>query len=69
MNTSVCPSDMTVERWSLDTSLPQLSAGEIVESLTRWEGMEDTIVLFQDMIRMEKGTYYICQCTIHINDH
>ena len=35
-------------------SLPQLSATEVVESLGRWQGMEDTIVTFDEMIKSEK---------------
>lgn len=42
-----CDTDMT-------GSLPQLSATEVVESLGRWQGMEDTIVTFDEMIKSEK---------------
>ena len=34
---------------------PQLSAGELVESLSKWDGMEDITSLFEHMVQREKG--------------
>lgn len=31
-------------------SLPQLNAQEVVDALSRWDGMEDTIALFSDLL-------------------
>ena len=44
-----------LEQRSLAGSLPQLSATEIVESLCRWEGMDDTAAVFDELIRSERG--------------
>ena len=33
------------------SSLPQLNAHEVVEALSKWAGMEDTISLFNDLIK------------------
>ena len=31
-------------------SLPQLNAQEVVDALSRWDGMEDTTALFSDLL-------------------
>lgn len=33
------------------SGIPQLNAREVVEALGKWEGMEDTISLFSDLIK------------------
>ena len=35
--------------------LPRLSAKEIVESLNRWEGVEEIAALFKDAVEAENG--------------
>ena len=35
--------------------LPNLTASEVVEALGKWEGMEDTIVLFKEQLEAENG--------------
>ena len=35
--------------------LPNLTASEVVEALSKWEGMEDTIVLFKEQLEKEHG--------------
>lgn len=35
--------------------LPNLTAGEMVEALSKWEGMEDTIGLFKEQLEAENG--------------
>ncbi len=49
--------DLRTERgWSLqNSSLPEMSASELVNELGQWDGMEDTITLFQGILRTEKG--------------
>ena len=37
--------------------LPNLTANEVVEALNKWEGMEDTIVLFKEQLEEENGEY------------
>ena len=38
------------------SGFPQLNAREVVEALGKWEGMEDTISLFADLVK-ENSTY------------
>lgn len=35
--------------------LPNLTASEVVEALSKWEGMEDTIDLFKEQLEKENG--------------
>lgn len=35
--------------------LPNLTASEVVEALGKWEGMEETIVLFKEQLEAENG--------------
>ena len=35
--------------------LPNLTANEVVEALGKWEGMEETIVLFKEQLETENG--------------
>ena len=43
---------------TLDTTgLPNLTAREVVEALTKWEGMEDTIALFKEKLEAESGEF------------
>ena len=37
------------------TGLPNLLASEVVEALSKWEGMEDTVVLFKEQLEAENG--------------
>jgi hypothetical protein len=32
-------------------NLPQLNAQEVVDALSKWDGMEDTIALFNDLLK------------------
>ena len=41
--------------WSQRTSHPQLSLSEAVETLSHWEGAEDTIALLQERLKGERG--------------
>ena len=43
------------KQWSLGSNLPQLSAIEVVDTLSKWEGVEETITLFGDMIKDEQS--------------
>lgn len=40
---------------TLTAGLPNLTASEVVEALSKWEGMEDTIVLFKEQLEAENG--------------
>ena len=52
------------------SSLPQLSAREVVDALSQWDGMEDTVSLFTDLLRESSGIYtaasvpLLCVCVI-----
>ena len=35
----------------MGSSLPQLNGQEVVDALGKWEGMEDTIALFADLVK------------------
>ena len=37
--------------------MPHLPAQDVVEELCKWDGMEETIALFEDIVAKEKGTY------------
>ena len=47
--------DSAAKQWSLGSNLPQLSATEVVDTLSKWEGVEETITLFDDMIKAEQS--------------
>ena len=40
-----------VESRLVGSNLPQLNAQEVVDALSKWDGMEDTIALFNDLIK------------------
>ena len=40
---------------TLTAGLPNLTASEVVEALSKWEGMEDTMVLFKEQLEAENG--------------
>ena len=46
------------------SGFPQLNAREVVEALGKWEGMEDTISLFSDLIR-DNSMYTPIHCKFH----
>ena len=52
---------------TLTAGLPNLTASEVVEALSKWEGMEDTIVLFKEQLEAENGWSHshISFCSIH----
>ena len=52
MNTSYC--QHTLAWWSHGSG-PQLTCTEAVESLKRWEGVEGTVLLFNDLLKEEQG--------------
>lgn len=39
------------EGQAVGSALPQLNAQEVVDALGKWEGMEDTISLFADLVK------------------
>lgn len=41
--------------WYVGPSIPHLPAEDVVEVLSKWDGMEDTIALFDEIIQKEKG--------------
>ena len=45
------------------SGVPQLNAQEVVEALGKWEGMEDTISLFSDLI---KDNSTLIQCSVDV---
>ena len=47
---------------TLDAGLPNLTAREVVEALTKWEGMEDTIGLFKEELEAESGESDVYTC-------
>jgi len=49
--------DSLGEQWPLVSSMPQLSATEIVDALSKWEGMGDTLALFQEALKEERSAY------------
>ena len=44
------------------SSLPQLNAYEVVEALSKWAGMEDTISLFNDLIKDNSMSHDCMYC-------
>ena len=40
---------------TLTAGLPNLTASEVVNALNKWEGMEDTILLFKEQLEAENG--------------
>ncbi|XP_019851854.1 PREDICTED: nephrocystin-3-like [Amphimedon queenslandica] len=57
----------------LSSSEPQLSSSEAVEMLRGWEGMEGTLKLFQDLLKLEEekfkwkpGTMWTCKWKPHL---
>lgn len=55
----VCSQDnvsaTTSGKFAFASALPQLQAGEVVEALSKWEGMEDTLALFDERLAAEKS--------------
>ena len=43
-------------------SLPQLNAQEVVDALSRWDGMEDTTALFSDLLNKNGILAYLNIC-------
>ena len=39
--------------------IPDIPASEIVESLKQWEGMDQTIDLFKELLITESGNVYV----------
>ena len=48
---------------------PHLNAREVVEALWKWEGMEDTISLFSDLVKDDSMClhYIICSYCVLVN--
>ena len=46
--------------------VPQLSAQDVVETLTKWDGMEDSTNLFRNILHTEQSLFFCtafqCQC-------
>ena len=43
--------------------MPHLAAQDVVEELYKWDGMEETIALFEDIVAKEEGTCAQIKCT------
>lgn len=52
---------------TLDAGLPNLTAREVVEALTKWEGMEDTISLFKEELEAESGESDVCKSCLTLS--
>ena len=52
---------------TLDAGLPNLTAREVVEALTKWEGMEDTIGLFKEELEAESGESDVYSCFLTLS--
>ena len=39
--------------------MPDLPASQIVDALSDWEGMEDTVALFKDLLISESSKYVL----------
>ncbi|KAL5479515.1 hypothetical protein EMCRGX_G023042 [Ephydatia muelleri] len=45
----------TTGKFAFASGMPQLPAGQVVEALSKWEGMEDTLALFDERLAAEKN--------------
>ena len=45
----------TTGKFAFASGMPQLPAGQVVEALSKWEGMEDTLALFDERLAAEKS--------------
>ena len=45
--------------YSFNPVLPNLSASQVISALSDWDGMENTIALFKDLLITESRTYVI----------
>ena len=55
---AVCSQDnisATTGKFAFASGMPQLPAGQVVEALSKWEGMEDTLALFDERLAAEKS--------------
>lgn len=48
-------SDQDVENFTSNLVLPSLTASHVIDSLSEWDGMENTVASFQDLVISESG--------------
>lgn len=48
-------SEGETERFSLNLTLPNLTASQVIDSLSDWDGMDNIIAPFRDLVVAESG--------------
>lgn len=58
--------EQDIEDYSTNLVLPNLTASQVIDSLSEWDGLENTVALFQDLVISESGKYTLLfHCILH----
>lgn len=62
------PNSEEIESYSHNLLLPNLTATQVVDSLGEWDGMENTMTLFQDLVISESGKLLVgCALPMYVD--